>query len=73
MFKYYNGNIPTPVSDLVTINAPIHTHNTRQEKTIANREYMYRNFNFVGVYVWNHITSTFFSILYHHTHPFNIT
>ena len=62
MYKYYTGNIPTAMSDLFTINASIHDHNTRQKtnlrQPIANREYMYRNFSFVGVYVWIHITST---------------
>ena len=42
-------------------NDSIHDYNTRQKsklwQPVAKREYMYRNFSFIGVYVWNHITS----------------
>ena len=61
MFKFSAGSLPIAISDLFINNESIHTHNTRQKpnlrQQVANREYMYRNFSFIGVYVWNHITS----------------
>ena len=61
MYKYSVGNLPAAISDLFVNNESIHNYNTRQKvnlrQQVANREYMYRNFSFVGVYVWNHIQS----------------
>ena len=37
---------------------------------VVNREYMYRNFSFIGVYVWNHILSKTTIITMNSYNPF---
>ena len=59
MFKHSIGTLPIVIHELFTDNQSFHSYNTRYKSNlrqqVANREYMYRNFSFVGVYVWNHI------------------
>ena len=61
MYKYSIGTLPPVIQNLFTVNESMHHYNTRQKKNlrqhVANREYMYRNFSYVGVYVWNYIKS----------------
>ena len=59
MYKYSHGNLPDVIQNLFRANNTIHDHNTRQRlnlrQPVASREYMYKNFSFHGVYVWNYI------------------
>ena len=47
--------LPTAMQLLFTNNDTVHEHNTRQKtclrQPVVNREYMYRNFSFIGVYM----------------------
>ena len=59
MHKYSSKTLPLAIMDLFTTNDSIHNYNTRHKDNIRHpigkREYMYRNFTFTAVYVWNHI------------------
>ena len=59
MHKYSSKTLPLAIMDLFTTNDSIHNYNTRHKDNlrhpIGKREYMYRNFTFTAVYVWNHI------------------
>ncbi len=59
MFKYANNFVPISINDLFIKNEHVHEHNTRQRSNlrqpVGKQEYMYRNFSFMGVYIWNHI------------------
>ena len=61
MYKYSYGMLPTVIQLLFTNNDTVHEHNTMQKiclrQPTANREYMYRNFGLIGVYIWNHLIS----------------
>ena len=61
MYKYSHGNLPDVIQNLFQANNKIHGHNMRQRlnlrQPVASREYMYTNFSFHDVYVWNYIIS----------------
>ena len=62
MHKYSNNKLPLAVSELFLTNDSVHNYNTRNKANlrhpISNREYMYKNFSFQAVYIWNHLKST---------------
>ena len=78
MFKYRNHTVPTAIADMFISNNLIHTHNTRQQSNlrqpVGKQEYMYRNFSFVGVYIWNYIQNkTNINVLTsYHTYKINL-
>ena len=59
MFKYSINILPDVISELFITNDTFHSHNTRNKNKLrpkmSNREYMYKNFSFIGVYIWNNI------------------
>ena len=59
MFKYSRNTLPEVISELFITNDTFHSHNTRNKNKLrskmSNREYMYKNFSFIGVYIWNDI------------------
>ena len=59
MFKYSINILPDVISELFITNDTFHSHNTRSKNKLrpkmSNREYMYKNFSFIGVYIWNNI------------------
>ena len=60
MFNKYSKNIlPKVISALFITNDTFHSHNTRNKNKLqpkmSNREYMYKNFSFIGVYILNDI------------------
>ena len=61
MFKYHKGMVPKSVCELFTLNSSIHSYNTRNKDTIRSaygkHKFMYRNFRFVSVHVWNYLAS----------------
>ena len=57
MFKYDN-TLPESISELFVLYTAIHTYNTRNKHLRpkqSNRVYMYTNFSFIGVHIWNDI------------------
>ena len=54
MFKYSRNTLPEVISELFITNDTFHSHNTRNKNKLrskmSNREYMYTNFSFIGVY-----------------------
>ena len=61
MYKYHHNTLPDVIIDLFTEHKTKHHHNTRHKHNfrhpLGKQEYMYRNFSFKGIYVWNYITS----------------
>ena len=61
MFKYHKGMVPKSVCELFTLNSSIHSYNTRNKDKIRSaygkHKFMYRNFRFVSVHVWNYLAS----------------
>ena len=61
MFKYNNGNIPKTLSELLTLNCSNHSYNTHNKDKICSaygkQKFMYRNFRFTSVHIWNYLTS----------------
>ena len=59
MFKYNNNTLPESISELFVPYTAIHTYNTRNKHNLrpkqSNRAYMYKNFSFIGVHIWNDI------------------
>ena len=59
MFKYSINILPDVISELFVTNDTFHCHNTRYKNKLrpklSNREYMYKIFSFIGVYIWNNI------------------
>ena len=59
MFKYSRNTLPEVISELFIINDTFYSHNTRNKNKLrskmSNREYMYKNFSFIGVYIRNDI------------------
>ena len=59
MYQYYRITLPEVIRKLFTTNDTFHSHNTRNKNKLcskmSNREYVYKNFSFVGVYIWNDI------------------
>ena len=59
MFKYSRNTLPEVISELFITNDTFHSHNTRNKNKLrskmSNREYMCKNFSFIGVYIWNDI------------------
>ena len=60
MFKYSNNTLPKSISELFVPYTAIHTyynarnkHNLRPKR--SNRAYMYKNFGFIGVHIWNDV------------------
>ena len=55
----YINILPDVISELFITNDTFHSHNTRNKNELrpklSNREYMYKNFSFIGVYIWNNI------------------
>ena len=61
MFKYHKEMVPKSVCELFTLNSSIHSYNTRNKDKIRSaygkHKFMYRNFRFVSVHVWNYLAS----------------
>ena len=59
MFKYDNNTLPELISELFVPNTVIRTYNTRNKHNLrlkqSNRVYMYTNFSFIEVHIWNDI------------------
>ena len=59
MFKYNNNTLPESISELFVPYTAIHTYNTRNKHNLrpkqSNRAYMYKNYSFIGVHIWNDI------------------
>ena len=60
MFKYSQNTLPEVIHELFITNDTFHSHNTRNKNKLrsklSSREYiMYKNFSFIGVYIWNDI------------------
>ena len=55
MFKYSRNTLPEVIRELFITNDTFHPHNTRNKNKLrsimSNREYMYKNFSFIGVYI----------------------
>ena len=58
MFKHDN-TMPESISELFVPYTAIHTYNTGNKHNLrpkqSNRVYMYKNFSFIGVHIWNNI------------------
>ena len=61
MFKYNDGNIPKALYELFALNSSNHSYNTRnKDKTrsaYGKHKFMYRNFRFTSVHIWNYFAS----------------
>ncbi len=61
MHKYSTYTLPIAVMELFVTNDTIHAHDTRHahdlRHQIGKREYMYKNFSFRAVHIWNHLKS----------------
>ena len=59
LFKYSRNTLPEVIRELFFTNDTFHSYNTRNKNKLrskmSNREYMYKNFSFIGVYIWNDI------------------
>ena len=59
MFKNNLGYISKAVKSLFTTNSDIHQYNTRNRDKMRSaygkHEFMYSNFRFVGIHIWNYI------------------
>ena len=59
MFKYDNNTLPELISELFVPNTVIRTYSTRNKHNLrlkqSNRVYMYTNFSFIRVHIWNDI------------------
>ena len=59
MFKYANNTLPEAISELFISNTAYHSYNTRNKQNlrpkVSKRAYMYRNFSFIGVQIWNDV------------------
>ena len=59
MFKNNLGYIPKAVESLFITNSDIHKYNTRNKDKMRSaygkHEFMYSNFRFVGIHIWNYI------------------
>ena len=59
MFKNNLGYIPKAVESLLITNSDIHKYNTRNKDKMRSaygkHEFMYSNFRFVGIHIWNYI------------------
>ena len=59
MFYNSRNTLPEVIRQLFNTNDTFHSHNTRNKNKLrskmSNREYMYKNFSFIGVYIWNDI------------------
>ena len=55
MFKYSRNILPEVIRELFITNDTFHSHNTRNKNKLrskmSNREYMYKNFSFIGIYI----------------------
>ena len=53
MFKYSRNTLPEVIHELFITNDTFHSRNTRNKNKLrskmSNREYMYKNFSFIGV------------------------
>ena len=60
MFKYHINDIPQALQILFTHNYQFHSYNTRNKHKLRSvhgkHQYMYCNFRFVGIKIWNYIT-----------------
>ena len=61
MFKYHKGMAPKSVCELFTFNSSNHNYNTRNidkiRSSYGKHKFMYRNFRFISVLVWNYLAS----------------
>ena len=60
MFKYDNNTLPESMSELFVPNTAINTYNNRNKHNLRPKQshrvyYMYKNFSFIGVHIWNDI------------------
>ena len=57
MFKYSRITLPEVIHALFITDDTFYSYTTRNKNKlrskINNREYMYKNFSFIGVYIWN--------------------
>ena len=72
MFKYANNILPEPISELFISNTAYHSYNTRNRQNlrhkVSKRAYMYKNFSFIGVQIWNDVTKHINMSPYHLAH-----
>ena len=58
-FKYSQNILQEVIRELFITNDTFHSHNTRNKNKLrskmSNRGYTYKNFSFIGVYIWNDI------------------
>ena len=61
MFKCNNGNIPKALTELFTLSSSNHSYNIHNKDKIRSaygkHKFMYWNFRFTTVYIWNYFTS----------------
>ena len=61
MFRYANNTLPEAISELFISNSAYDTssYNTRNKQNlrpkVSKRAYMYKNFSFIGVQIWNDV------------------
>ena len=59
MCKYSRNILPRVICDLFITNDTFYSHNTRKKNKLrpnmSIREYIYKYFSFIGVYIWNDI------------------
>ena len=59
MFKYANNTLPEAISELFISNTAYHSYDTRNNQNlrpkVSKRAYMYKNFSFIVVQIWNDI------------------
>ena len=61
MFKYHKGMAPKFVCEPFTLNSSNRSYITRNKDKIRSaygkHKFMYRNFRFISVHVWNYLAS----------------
>ena len=60
MFKFNLGLSPVALNNLFVHNSNIHNYNTRNKNklrsAIGRHKFIYKNFRFISVHIWNNIT-----------------
>ena len=61
IFKQHKGIVPTSIAKLFEQNNLHHNYNTKQNRKlhtqIGNMESVYKLFSFLGINIWNHLSS----------------
>ena len=60
MFKFNLGLSPVVLNNVFVCNSNIHNYNTWNENklrsAIGRHKYIYKNFRYISVHIWNNIT-----------------